>query len=257
MDGQIDGLSEEPKSTEQIRAELDAMLEASDDPWERMRQWMKRLTDKIDVWAGFPVPVDDAQLVIHPKYPGAEILMGKDKPEEPHELDDWVMRNSWVNHRDHVTVFAAQRPDGKVVARYLGNKSQRMNMELETQMASIVWSIEAETKALEYLRELTTEDQFRRYILTGGFGERSERSGVNYVLRRLRPTIALKKQPDDTVKMLAALCMHPIGYYQGSWAGSMVPTDDVIAHLAFIRGDEHGYWKRCNQHSPLSLEAGL
>jgi hypothetical protein len=42
--------------------------------------------------------------------------------------------------------------------------------------------------------------------------------------------------------------MHPIGYYRGTWAGAMAPTDDVIAHLMMMRADEHMYWRRAKQH---------
>lgn len=34
----------------------------------------------------------------------------------------------------------------------------------------------------------------------------------------------------------------------------MVPTDDIIAHLIMMRGDERSYWSKANQHAP---EAGL
>jgi hypothetical protein len=37
----------------------------------------------------------------------------------------------------------------------------------------------------------------------------------------------------------------------------MVPTDDVIAHLLFMRGDEAGYWGQANHHSASAPEAGL
>jgi hypothetical protein len=51
--------------------------------------------------------------------------------------------------------------------------------------------------------------------------------------------------------------MHPLGYYGRSWAGCMVPTDDVIAHLLFMRGDEARFWGQCNHHEPWRPEAGL
>jgi hypothetical protein len=60
-----------------------------------------------------------------------------------------------------------------------------------------------------------------------------------------------------TVGVLAALCQHPIGYYEGTWAGSMCPTDDVVAMLMLMRGDEPMFWKRSNQHPPWAPEAGL
>jgi hypothetical protein len=37
----------------------------------------------------------------------------------------------------------------------------------------------------------------------------------------------------------------------------MTPTDDVIAHLLLMRGDEAEYWGQANQHRPESPEAGL
>lgn len=89
------------------------------------------------------------------------------------------------------------------------------------------------------------------------FAERSPRSGISYIFRRLRPTIALKAGKDDRMRCLAALCMHPIGYYDGSWAGAMCPTDDVIAHLMLMRGDEHMFWRRSNQHPAWSQFAGI
>jgi hypothetical protein len=37
----------------------------------------------------------------------------------------------------------------------------------------------------------------------------------------------------------------------------MCPTDDVIAHLMLMRGDEAMFWRRCNQHAAHLPEAGL
>jgi hypothetical protein len=65
------------------------------------------------------------------------------------------------------------------------------------------------------------------------FLETSRRSGVSYLFRRLKPTLAIKDG-----RALCALCLHPIGYYEGTWSGAMCPTDDIIAHLMLARGDE-------------------
>ena len=90
------------------------------------------------------------------------------------------------------------------------------------------------------------------------FLEKSERSGVTYLFRKLRPTVALRPCRDgDGMRVLAALCLHPIGYYDGSWAGAMCPTDDVVAHLMLMRGDEVMFWRRSNQHPADRPEAGL
>lgn len=83
-----------------------------------------------------------------------------------------------------------------------------------------------------------------------------------YVFRRLKPTVAMAASPglpeaNRGMKILCSLCQHPIAYYEGSWAGAMVPTDDVIAALAMMRGDEPMFWKRSSQHPPYRPEAGL
>ena len=41
--------------------------------------------------------------------------------------------------------------------------------------------------------------------------------------------------------------MHPLGYFASSWIGAMPPTDEVVAHLLMIRGDEHYFWRKANQ----------
>ena len=135
-------------------------------------------------------------------------------------------------------------------------------MDLQTMGASDAWGLEQETKALELLSSMTSERQMKQYLLTGMFLETSKRSGVMYVFRRLKPTVALAAHPGlpeerGGMSILCTLCMHPIAYYAGSWAGAMCPTDDVIAHLTMMRGDEKMFWRRANQHPPHRPEAGL
>jgi hypothetical protein len=88
------------------------------------------------------------------------------------------------------------------------------------------------------------------------FLERSQRSGIMYLFRRLKPTVAINTNGEDC-RVMCTLCMHPIAYYQGSWAGAMCPTDDVVAHLMLMRGDEPMFWRRSNQHPAYRPEAGL
>lgn len=97
------------------------------------------------------------------------------------------------------------------------------------------------------------------YLLTGMFLERSPRSGLTYLFRKLRPTVVLDARNNDAtrVRVLCTLCLHPIAYYEGSWAGAMTPTDDVVSHLMLMRGDEHMFWRRANQHGATHSEAGL
>ncbi|MDE3115788.1 MAG: hypothetical protein KGL26_09340 [Pseudomonadota bacterium] len=120
------------------------------------------------------------------------------------------------------------------------------------------WGMDQERRALRALSKLIRPRQMRQYLLTGTFAERSPRSDLTYLFRRLRPTLVISCHgKDEVVRMLCALCMHPIGYYQRSWAGAMVPTDDVIAHLMLMRGDEVMLWRRANQHPLFRHEAGV
>lgn len=106
------------------------------------------------------------------------------------------------------------------------------------------------------LQSLVTPRVFRMYLMTGSFLESSTRSKVMYIFRRLKPTIAMSGRTGQ-LRILASLCMHPIAYYEGSWAGAMCPTDDVLSHLMLMRGDEALYWKRANHHHASRPEAGI
>lgn len=118
------------------------------------------------------------------------------------------------------------------------------------------WGLEQESNAVRLLGSLVSHHQFKQYMLTGMFLETSKRSGVQYVFRRLRPTVALRHE-NESVRVLACLCMHPLGYYDESWAGAMCPTDDVVAHLTMMRGDEPTFWRRSTQHPAWHPGAGL
>lgn len=137
--------------------------------------------------------------------------------------------------------------------------------DLQTLGCADAWGIEQERRAIDLLGTLLRHRNFKQYLLTGMFLETSERSGVTYMFRRLKPTVAmtmrsgllLSGRTSSGVRILCALCMHPIAYYSGSWAGAMTPTDDVVASLMMMRGDEHMFWRRANQHAAYRPEAGL
>ncbi len=210
-------------------------------------------------WAGIPMPIDGLPLIIEPTYPMAKELSGIGvKPSEPDpENDGWTVRNRWFSDR-HRCDFLIMEKDGKIDwGRVPAIHS--VSHQLSTLGASDAWGLDQEYTALQTLGTLISHRQMKHYVLTGSFLEKSKRSGVTYFFRRLRPTVACApgKRPEDSMRILAALCMHPIAYYSGSWAGAMCPTDDVMAHLMLMRGDEHMFWKRCNQHPPYRPEAGL
>ena len=80
------------------------------------------------------------------------------------------------------------------------------------------------------------------------------------MLRKGRPTIAIRIHEDEWswwMDILCALCMHPLGFYEGTWAGVMAPSDEVLAHLLHIRADEHYFWRKANQIPLDEIESGI
>lgn len=188
--------------------------------------------------------IEGEELVVHPSYPWAHIF-NKPEPETPK-----YVRNILWSTRYRCYVAVCDDEHGKVRAYPIPGTGNSVDMEMRTMGCSVAWGIEQESKALQLLGTLVRHTAFKYYLLTGQFLETSKRSGVTYMFRKLRPTIAMKEHPKDhRMHILACLCLHPIGYYNHTWAGAMCPTDDVIAHLMMMRGDEHRYWKHAN-HIP-------
>ena len=126
-------------------------------------------------------------------------------------------------------------------------------MYLNTQKACTAYTLEAEEKAMACLKSKITPEQYLKYVMSGTFVEKSKKSGLNYLFRRLRPTIVYRElKNEDTgeleFKFIIALCAHAQGYYGGTWAGTLVPTDDVISHLLMMRSNEHMFWKKSTHH---------
>jgi hypothetical protein len=235
--------------------------------WEDVRAGLARAAKRAGEWAGYPMPIEGMSMQIHPSYPFAENL-GKTFLQKPSvrvcrdsDVSDNVsLRNEWRSYRDGKTLRIWKDTKG-----FYFTHSSRQNsapMLVNTIGAARAWDVNAEIRAMETLRRHVTEWAFDCYFMTGSFLETSPRSQVTYMFRRLRPTIAMTSRPDRKgrdigVRMLCALCMHPVGYYTDSWAGALVPTDDVIAHLLLMRADEHLFWKQANQHPVWSPEAGV
>lgn len=240
---------------------------------DESREWLDALADFTGEWQGIPVPLgEDNPLVLADGHPlrdfyrdlhqadmtDVNIVVADDVP------DDEEIVNYWFCRRRNLDVYVARSKDRyyAITIPVAPDRSMdRLTMWLQTMGAADAWDRDAEHKARETLRAMLTERQWMHYDLTGSFFETSPRSRLTYVFRRLRPTIAMtprgKHGDDDRMRCLAVLCLHPIGYYARSWAGCMVPSDDVIAHLAWMRGDEAGFWRQANQHDPSSPEAGL
>lgn len=216
-------------------------------------------------WSGFPLPVEGLQLHLADKHPYKELENFRFAPKETTvhvdtaETCDETVQYSQVNcfwsSLKGADVIVIRQANGRTT--YGVQTYNRAKMQLATLDASFVWPLEAEMKALEKLKELIGEHKWTLYMLTGTFLETSERSGVIYMFRKLKPTLAIKAGKDGNLRILCGLCLHPVGFYGGSHAGVMVPTDDVIAHLCLVRGDEHRFWKQANQHAAYRPECGL
>lgn len=218
-------------------------------------------------WAGAPVPVDGLSLHIEPTYPyqalGAPVPAQEAPPDEPSPYDangllpGERLVNSWYSRQRQCHVMVVHT-DGRAVVFALPEYQyvRRLKLALDSMRACWAHDLEAEFAATKTLHAHVSDEQFTQYMLLGQFLETSTRSGVTYLFRRARPTVALRATADGA-RVLAVLCMHPIAYYRETFVGAMTPTDDVLAHLLLMRSDERMYWRRCNQHAPDATEAAL
>lgn len=240
------------------------------DGFAKLRNVLRAIAEERGEWAGIPMPIEDARLVIEPTYPNAEALSklcgnrveteaeaARDAEYPPTGRVGRAVNRLWST-RWRCWVDICRTEDGreafKVPVVGSGNAATKL---LVTLGASDAWGIEQEANAVSLLGTLVRHRQFKQYMMTGTFLETSKRSGVAYLFRRLRPTVAISTRSGHLLRILCALCMHPIAYYADSWAGAMTPTDDVVAHLMMMRGDEPMLWRRSNQHHPHHPEAGL
>lgn len=224
-----------------------------------LRHGLKRVALEREDWAGIPMPLGhDLPLVIEPNFPKAKELMTLTREEKPADAEPPpVLRGVfWSSYRRCHIAICEPKAGEKHVRWAWHSGVHNLTEQVQTLGASVAWGIEQESNALQLLATLLPHHAFKKYLLCGAFLESSDRSGVTYMFRKLRPTVALVNNKGQ-MRILASLCMHPIAYYEGSWAGAMCPTDDVIAHLMLMRANEPLFWKRSNQHPAWRPEAGL
>lgn len=214
------------------------------------RNRLRSLAAKVGEWAGIPLPLDGEELKIAPGYPFAECMTIKPDNEDA----GLKLRNSFYSSRRRCDIYVIEE-NGKIDFG-VAPAVHHFDQDIRTLGCSAAWGLEQEQTALKLLGTLVRHSTFKQYLLTGMFLETSKRSGLTYMFRKLKPTVAIT-QHKGHLRILCALCMHPIAYYAGSWAGAMCPTDDVVAHLMLMRADEPMYWRRCNQHAAHRPEAGL
>jgi hypothetical protein len=235
--------------------------------WKDVHAAVSRISEERGEWAGMPIPVEGTRMVIHPSYPFAKNFAQTFMPRESFRVcrntdvrEDIAHRNSWASFKDGRQINIWR--DGKGFYFTYGHRQNSAPMIIETIGAARAWDYDAEIRAMQTLRRHITNWAFQCYVMTGSFLETSKRSGVIYMFRRLRPTVAMTSNPDRKgrdvgVRILCCLCRHVCGYYDGTWAGALVPTDDLIASLLLMRADEHALWKDSNHIPAWAPEAGL
>jgi hypothetical protein len=223
-----------------------------------LRNGLRRVADGMAEYAGIPMPLDGEDLVIEPTYHKAAELMAIGARQSDPDDDQWKLRNEFWSVAKRSNILVMEDAAGKITFG-LEPGIHHFKYDIHTLGCADAWGIEQESAALQLLAGMLSHRQFKQYLLTGMFLESSDRSGLTYMFRRLKPTVAISKRCKvaDGTRILCTLCLHPIAYYSGSWAGAMTPTDDVVAHLSLMRGDEHLFWKRANQHPAYRPESGL
>lgn len=241
-------------------------------------------------WCGLPMPLPGLGLVVEDRYPHHEkirtlqAIIDEDTPTDLRaqaaaarawraQEADWKIVNSWytLRYKGNMPgeIYVLRHKDGRVRHSFRSTTVRRNKLLFGPLETVDAWDLQTEVAAMHRLQTLVSRRTFTSYVLTGCFLERSRRSNLMYFFRRLKPTIVLsphrdrfsffRDEPvdDDEVHILTTLCLHPLAYYATTVCGAMVPTDDVIAHLLLMRGDEPLFWKRAVHHAPIEAESGL
>lgn len=176
----------------------------------------------------------------------------------PQQPERYKTINMWRNKASNTTVWIFLDTETNKIVKNIQKDRwiDRLNLIVKTANASAVYSTRAELKAQDKLKKHVNDIQFRQYVTSGALFEQSKRSRVMYMFRKSRPTVAFSGWR-ESYDPLCCLCMHPAGYYHGTWAGALCPTDDVIAHLLMMRTDEKQFWKRSHHHDPSEELSGI
>lgn len=231
-----------------------------------MRWMLNELSkhENANQYCGLPLPIAGERLILEKNHPAylAYAAIDAASVSRRHTCSDedinetTRIRNTFYSHRERCDIVIYEI-DGKIEWGRIP-AIHHFRYDIATMGCSVAWSVESEIKAMDTLSNLIPKHLFDMYFLTGMFLETSRRSGLTYVFRRLKPTVVLREdKKDNDMKILTTLCLHPIGYYEETWAGGLCPTDDVLSHLLLMRGDEPMFWKRANHHSAHRPEAGL
>lgn len=166
--------------------------------------------------------------------------------------------NSWTQLGDQSISLVSDGQEVLIMTEpHAGCRLRKLMETMITRSQLPNMSAKAELAAMECLKEKLNVCQWDSYVLNGAFPERSARSDLHYIFRKGYPTLAVSYHNSPGGRVLAALCLHPIGYYAGTHCGSMTPSDEVIAHLLLMRADEHKFWARSGQWSAIDSRSGI
>ena len=237
---------------------------SNDNVWEQLDNVLHLL----GIHCGMPQGVGEAHITTGFE-PLAKLLEGVNpKTRDQKELEQftdkdggvwqihrhWFVKRPWFGWFGRV-IIAKNINTGRYRKVFIPHRPSIRRFEAMTStfaMRSNYSSVKAEQQAQLRLCEALSEQQRDCYFLNDAFIELG-RSGLFYVLRRNRPTLAVRPNKDGSERPLCALCLHPTGYYMDTWAGIMPPSDEVLAHLLMIRASEKFYWRKAN-HIPLDEE---
>ncbi len=170
------------------------------------------------------------------------------------------VRNSWHVLGDQtVTIIDTTQGPYAWIDWDAGMRLRKIVHTAELRSATHL-TAEAELRALESLKGRVQKGQYESYVLNGVFPEHSKRSDLFYFFRKGLPTIVISyhgEKAKDGGRVLAALCLHPMGYYVGTHCGLMTPTDEVIAQLLLMRSDERRYWAKSGQWAATDSRSGI
>ena len=249
----------------------DALHEGREIAWDEFWQELNAIGEDHGCDCGIPFPVltsqgrnDEYPLVLANRSP-LQIVAANQRVAST-EAEDRLQRtlrfrtrNSWHRVGD-VTWCVVDTEQGSYAYPewHAGVRLRKIMAAMEVR-TSTQHSVEAEEKALQSLRSKINEQQYKTYFLNGDFVERSVRSDIYYMFRKGKPTLALSFHGDRNKggRVIAALCMHPMGYYAYTHVGLMCPTDEVIAALLMMRGSEHKFWAKSGQWSAWDVRSGI
>lgn len=251
-----------------LRAECFAMAERIQAGETIEHAWLSRrfaeIAESLGYDMGVPMPDLDTghQFVTARNTPlGFTLQYMTGRTEHASELEQAGMRvrNSWDVVGDR-SIAIVEGPDGMIGWLPDYHAGRRLRKTIGGQITRALLpnlTAEAELKAMDCLKEKISHPQWTSYVLNGSFPERSARSDVHYIFRKGLPTLVLSYHEAAGGRVIAALCLHPFGYYAGTHVGAMTPTDEVIAHLLTMRGDEHKFWAKSGQWSAIDPRSGI